>query len=195
MTTIQSLPQPVIAQVHGIATAAGCQLVASCDLAVADKSARFGVNGVNIGLFCSTPMVALSRVVKNKHAMEMLLMGDFIKADKAKSIGLINNFFKQEDLTNEVNFIANKISNKSSLTLKIGKKSFYEKKIDSLISIQWSGSSDSEILVELIDYFGIKEALIKTRGMFAISVWDAKEKKLTLCRDRLGEKPLYYGWQ
>jgi len=70
-----------------------------------------------------------------------------------------------------------------------------KKKIDSLISIQWSGSSDSEILVELIDYYGIKEALIKTKGMFAISVWDAKEKKLTLCRDRLGEKPLYYGWQ
>jgi enoyl-CoA hydratase/carnithine racemase len=118
--------KPIIAEVNGVATAAGCQLVASCDLAYASDSSKFATPGVNIGLFCSTPMVALSRVVKNKHAMEMLLMGDFIKADKAKSIGLINNFFKQEDLTNEVNFIANKISNKSSLTLKIGKKSFYD---------------------------------------------------------------------
>ena len=90
MTTIQSLPQPVIAQVHGIATAAGCQLVASCDLAVADESARFGVNGVNIGLFCSTPMVALTRAVGRKKAFEMLVTGQFIEAKEAKEIGLIN---------------------------------------------------------------------------------------------------------
>jgi enoyl-CoA hydratase/carnithine racemase len=94
MTTIQSLPQPVIAQVHGIATAAGCQLVASCDLAVADESARFGVNGVNIGLFCSTPMVALTRAVGRKKAFEMLVTGQFIEAKEAKEIGLINKISK-----------------------------------------------------------------------------------------------------
>ena len=101
MTTIQSLPQPVIAQVHGIATAAGCQLVASCDLAVADDSARFGVNGVNIGLFCSTPMVALTRAVGRKKAFEMLVTGQFIEAKEAKEIGLIN---KLRPLNNEDTF-------------------------------------------------------------------------------------------
>ena len=125
MQTIMNLPQPVIAEVCGIAAAAGCQLVASCDLAVASEQAAFMTPGVNIGLFCSTPMVALSRVAKNKHAMEMLLTGDFIQADKAKSIGLINNFFKEENLTKETILMANKIANKSSLTLNIGKKAFY----------------------------------------------------------------------
>ena len=117
--------KPVIAEINGVATAAGCQLVASCDLAYASDVSKFATPGVNIGLFCSTPMVSLSRVVKNKHALEMLLTGDFIDADKAKMIGLINNSFKEEDLNNEINLIANKISNKSSLTLKIGKKAFY----------------------------------------------------------------------
>jgi enoyl-CoA hydratase/carnithine racemase len=117
--------KPVIAEINGVATAAGCQLVASCDLAYASTISKFATPGVNIGLFCSTPMVSLSRVVKNKHALEMLLTGDFIDADKAKMIGLINNSFKEEDLNNEINLIANKISNKSSLTLKIGKKAFY----------------------------------------------------------------------
>jgi len=117
--------KPVIAEINGVATAAGCQLVASCDLAYASNISKFATPGVNIGLFCSTPMVSLSRVVKNKHALEMLLTGDFIDPDKAKLIGLINNCFKEKDLHNEVNLIANKISNKSSLTLKIGKKAFY----------------------------------------------------------------------
>jgi enoyl-CoA hydratase/carnithine racemase len=117
--------KPIIAEVNGVATAAGCQLVASCDLAYASDISKFATPGVNIGLFCSTPMVALSRVVKNKQTMEMLLTGEFIYSDKAKSIGLINNYFNKEDLTNEVNLIAKKISNKSSLTLKIGKKAFY----------------------------------------------------------------------
>jgi len=118
--------KPVIAQVNGVATAAGCQLVASCDLAYASDISKFATPGVNIGLFCSTPMVSLSRVVKNKHAMEMLLTGDFIKTDKAKEIGLINNYFNEVDLSNEINLMAKKISNKSSLTLKIGKKAFYD---------------------------------------------------------------------
>ncbi len=125
MLSIIHNSKPVIAEVNGVATAAGCQLVASCDLAYSSDSSIFATPGVNIGLFCSTPMVALSRVVKNKHAMEMLLTGDFVHADKAKSIGLINNCFKEKDLNNEVNLMANKISNKSTLTLKIGKKAFY----------------------------------------------------------------------
>ena len=125
MLKIINNSKPVIAEINGVATAAGCQLVASCDLAYASDISKFATPGVNIGLFCSTPMVALSRVVKNKHALEMLLTGDFIDADKAKLIGLINNCFKEKDLHNEVNLIANKISNKSSFTLKIGKKAFY----------------------------------------------------------------------
>jgi len=125
MLKIINNSKPVIAEINGIATAAGCQLVASCDLAYSSENSKFATPGVNIGLFCSTPMVAISRVMKNKHAMEMLLTGDFIQADKAKSIGLINNFFKEVNLTNEINLIANKIVNKSSLTLKIGKKAFY----------------------------------------------------------------------
>jgi len=118
--------KPVIAEVNGVATAAGCQLVASCDLAYASSISRFATPGVNIGLFCSTPMVALSRVIKNKQAMEMLLTGDLINSNKAKEAGLINNFFQEENLNKEVNLIAKKISNKSSLTLKIGKKAFYD---------------------------------------------------------------------
>ena len=117
--------KPVIAEVNGIATAAGCQLVASCDLAYASQVSKFATPGVNIGLFCSTPMVALSRVVKNKHSMEMLLTGDFIDADKAKSIGLINNYFSEDKLVNETREMAVKIANKSSQTVKIGKKAFY----------------------------------------------------------------------
>jgi len=126
MLKIINNSKPVIAEVNGIATAAGCQLVASCDLAYASQNAKFATPGVNIGLFCSTPMVALSRVVKNKHSMEMLLTGDFINSDKAKSIGLINNYFSEEELVNKTKEMANKIANKSSQTLKIGKKAFYD---------------------------------------------------------------------
>ena len=125
MLKIMNNSKPVIAEVNGIATAAGCQLVASCDLAYASDSSKFATPGVNIGLFCSTPMVALSRVVNNKHSMEMLLTGDFINADKAKSIGLINNYFSEGNLVNETREMAVKIANKSSQTLKIGKKAFY----------------------------------------------------------------------
>ena len=117
--------KPVIAEVNGFATAAGCQLVSSCDLAYASSISQFATPGVNIGLFCSTPMVALSRVVKSKHSMEMLLTGDFIDADKAKNIGLINNYFSEGSLVNETKEIALKIANKSFQTVKIGKKAFY----------------------------------------------------------------------
>ena len=126
MTTIQSLPQPVIAQVHGIATAAGCQLVASCDLAVADESARFGVNGVNIGLFCSTPMVALTRAVGRKKAFEMLVTGQFIEAKEAKEIGLINKVSKIGKLEETTDELALQIANKLGDAVKIGKEAFYK---------------------------------------------------------------------
>ena len=126
MLGLQSLPQPVIAQVHGIATAAGCQLVASCDLAVAARGTRFGVNGVNIGLFCSTPMVALSRNIPRKQAFEMLTTGEFIDADRAAELGLINRAVAPEALDQEAKALADKIATKLGSAVKIGKTAFYE---------------------------------------------------------------------
>ncbi len=125
MKLIVACRRPVIAEVSGVATAAGCQLVASCDLATASESAKFATPGVNIGLFCSTPMVALSRNVNKKHAMEMLLTGDMIGAEKAKEIGLINNYFPEPELTNKTILLANKIASKSSMTVAMGKNAFY----------------------------------------------------------------------
>ena len=117
--------KPVIAKVHGAAFAAGCQLVASCDLAYSTNDAIFATPGVNIGLFCSTPMVAVSRKVNRKRMMQMLLTGEHIKANYAKEIGLINNHFAKAKLNNEVLKIAKTIASKSSLTIKIGKQTFY----------------------------------------------------------------------
>jgi enoyl-CoA hydratase/carnithine racemase len=125
MQAIVALPKPVIAQVHGIATAAGCQLVATCDLAVAAEEARFATPGVNIGLFCSTPMVALSRAVPAKQAMEMLLTGDMIPAARAVEIGLINRVVPGAELSTATFAFARQIAGKSPLTLKIGKEAFY----------------------------------------------------------------------
>jgi enoyl-CoA hydratase/carnithine racemase len=125
MQAIVHLPKPVIAQVHGIATAAGCQLVASCDLAIATQSARFATPGVNIGLFCSTPMVALSRNVGRKQAMEMLLLGEMIDAETALRYGLINRAVPEDELDGAVREMADKIIAKSPLTLAIGKEAFY----------------------------------------------------------------------
>jgi len=132
MMNIVQNPKPVIAAIDGIATAAGCQLIASCDLAYASDRAKFATPGVNIGLFCSTPMVALSRSVSKKSAMEMLLTGDLIDAKNACKIGLINNFFNSEELMKKVFEQANKISSKSMKTLKIGKKAFYKQREMSL---------------------------------------------------------------
>ena len=126
MQQIVNLPKPVIARVAGVATAAGCQLVASCDLAVAEKGARFATPGVNIGLFCSTPMVALSRNVSRKHAMEMLLTGELIDAARAEQIGLINRAVEPEALDETVYGMATTIAAKSGHTLKIGKEAFYK---------------------------------------------------------------------
>jgi enoyl-CoA hydratase/carnithine racemase len=125
MTRIVRLPKPVIARVHGIATAAGCQLVASCDLAVASENAQFATPGVNIGLFCSTPMVALSRAVGAKAAMEMLLTGDMIQAARARELGLVNRVVAADALEREVAALGRQIASKSPLTLKIGKEAFY----------------------------------------------------------------------
>ena len=125
MRRIVTLPKPVIARVHGVASAAGCQLVATCDLAVAAESARFATPGVNIGLFCSTPMVALSRAVGRKAAMEMLLIGDMIDAHRAREIGLVNQVVPDADLDTAVAALARKIASKSPLTLAIGKEAFY----------------------------------------------------------------------
>jgi enoyl-CoA hydratase/carnithine racemase len=125
MQQIVMLPQPVIAAVQATATAAGCQLVASCDLAVASRAAKFATPGVNIGLFCSTPMVALSRNVPRKHAMEMLLTGELIAAEDAARIGLINHVVEPGSEREEAIKLARKITAKSALTLKIGKEAFY----------------------------------------------------------------------
>ena len=117
--------KPVIAKVHGAAYAAGCQLVASCDLAYSTKDALFATPGVNIGLFCSTPMVAVSRKINRKPMMKMLLTGEPIKADYAKEIGLINDYFSKSKINTEILKIAKKIASKSNLTIKIGKQAFY----------------------------------------------------------------------
>ena len=126
MQLIVSCSKPVIAEVDGIATAAGCQLVASCDLAISSNTAKFATPGVNIGLFCSTPMVALSRNVSKKEAMKMLLTGDMIDAVEAKRISLINDYVSDDKLEESVNNLALKISKKSSMTVKIGKEAFYK---------------------------------------------------------------------
>ncbi|TVQ52925.1 MAG: enoyl-CoA hydratase [Rhodobacteraceae bacterium] len=126
MTSIARLPQPVIAEVHGLATAAGCQLVASCDMAVASSEAKFGVNGVNIGLFCSTPMVALTRNIPAKHAFEMLTTGGFIDAERAERLGLVNRVAAPEALGEATRALAETVAGKLAVAVRIGKRAFYE---------------------------------------------------------------------
>jgi enoyl-CoA hydratase/carnithine racemase len=126
MLRVVHLPQPVIAEVKGIATAAGCQLVASCDLAVASEDARFATSGVNVGLFCSTPMVALSRNVPRKLAMEMLLLGEFLPAARVAEMGLVNRVVPREALEDASMEMAGIIASKSSAAVKIGKRAFYD---------------------------------------------------------------------
>jgi enoyl-CoA hydratase/carnithine racemase len=126
MTTIPRLPQPVIAEVHGLAAAAGCQLVATCDLAVAAETAQFGVNGINIGLFCSTPMVALSRNIGRKQAFELLTTGEFLSAERALELGLINRAVPEADLAAETRALAAKVTSKLASAVRVGKRAFYE---------------------------------------------------------------------
>lgn len=125
MLTLVRLPQPVIARVHGIATAAGCQLVAACDLAVASEDARFAVSGINVGLFCSTPAVPLSRNISRKQAAEMLFTGEFIDAATAKQLGLVNRVASPERIDDEVNALAGAILRKSPVAVATGKRMFY----------------------------------------------------------------------
>ena len=125
MQAVVNLPQPVIAQVQGIATAAGCQLVASCDLAVAADDARFATSGINYGLFCATPAVAISRTVSRKHALEMLYTGDFISAARAAEIGLINRAVPAAALEAETRALARSIAAKSGYAIRLGKQSFH----------------------------------------------------------------------
>ena len=126
MTTVQSIPQPVIAKVHGVATAAGCQLVASCDLAIAETGARFATPGVRIGLFCSTPMVPLTRAIGPKRAMQMLLTGDLVDATTAIEWGLINDAVPADELDAAVQALAERIAEASPMVLALGKRTFYE---------------------------------------------------------------------
>ncbi len=126
MQKIQSLPQPVIASIDGIATAAGCQLAAACDLAIASDVSRFATSGINVGLFCATPMVAITRVMPKKAAFEMLTTGDFIPADKAAQLGLINRAVPQAELEATVMEMAQKIANKSPRSVAMGKQAFYQ---------------------------------------------------------------------
>lgn len=145
MQSIVNNPKPVIAEVAGVATAAGCQLVASCDLAYAAVTAKFSTPGVHIGLFCSTPMVALSRNVSNKHAMEMLLTGDMVSPQRAVEIGLINQVINKDSLSQSTMEIAEKIASKSSMTLAVGKKAFYEQ---SELSLEDAYSYASQVMVD-----------------------------------------------
>lgn len=145
MQQIVAMPQPVIAVVHGVATAAGCQLVASCDLAVASSAAKFATPGVDIGLFCSTPMVALSRNVSRKHAMAMLLTGDMVPADEAQRIGLVNSVVPAGAEMDAALALARKIAAKSSYTVKVGKEAFYRQ---AEMSLAAAYRYASEVMVE-----------------------------------------------
>jgi enoyl-CoA hydratase/carnithine racemase len=141
MQQIVNLPKPVIASVQGVATAAGCQLVASCDLAIASDAAKFATPGVDIGLFCSTPMVALTRNVSRKHAMEMLLTGDMIAAERAASIGLVNSVVPAGTERSKAIALAKRIAGKSSYTLKVGKEAFY-RQVEMGLSAAYSYASE-----------------------------------------------------
>ena len=163
MQAIVALPQPVIAQVQGIATAAGCQLVASCDLAVAAQSARFATNGIQNGLYCATPQVALSRVVARKHAFEMLLTGDFIDAERAAEIGLVNHVVDDAELATAARELALRIADKSQVAVRLGKASFYRQVDQALDAAYRTGSED--LVCNLLAEDGIEglEAFIDKR--------------------------------
>jgi enoyl-CoA hydratase/carnithine racemase len=156
MMSIQSLPQPVIAQVHGIATAAGCQMVATCDMAIAAEGTRFGVNGVNIGLFCSTPMVALSRNIPRKQAFEMLTTGQFISAQRAESLGLINRAVPAEDLESATQELAQMVASKLGAAVKVGKQAFYAQ---AQMPLQEAYAYTGDVMVENMLYRDTEEGI------------------------------------
>ena len=164
MLSFVNLSIPVIASVHSTATAAGCQLVATCDLAIASENARFATPGVNIGLFCSTPMVALSRNISKKNSMEMLLTGDMIDANTAKDYGLINKVVPEKDLENTVFEIASKILKKSSKTIAIGKKAFYEQlELGILDAYKYTSTVMANNMVQYNAQEGVKAFLEKRK--------------------------------
>ena len=141
MLTMTQLPQPIIAKVHGVATAAGCQLVASCDLAIAAEGAKFGTPGVTNGLFCSTPAVAVSRAVSRKHAMEMLLLGELFSPEDALRFGLINRIVPVQKLDSTVLEYAESIASRSTLTMSMGKAAFY-RQLDMELEDAYTYASD-----------------------------------------------------
>lgn len=141
MQAIVALPQPVIAQVQGIAAAAGCQLVATCDLAIAAESARFATNGIHNGLYCATPSVALSRVVARKHALEMLLTGDFVDASRAAEIALVNHVVPDTELESATRALAGRIADKSQMAIRLGKASFY-RQVNQPLDAAYRGTSE-----------------------------------------------------
>lgn len=154
MQAIVALPQPVIAKVQGIATAAGCQLVASCDLAIAARSARFATNGIANGLYCATPSVALSRVVHRKHALEMLLTGDFIDAARAAEIGLVNQVVDDVELDETTRAMAARIADKSQYAVRLGKASFY-RQVNQGLDSAYRGTSE-ELVCNLLSTDGVE---------------------------------------
>ncbi|WP_299825934.1 enoyl-CoA hydratase [uncultured Roseobacter sp.] len=165
MMSIVTLPQPVIAEVQGIATAAGCQLVATCDLAVATETARFATSGVNIGLFCSTPMVALSRNVPRKQAMEMLLLGEFQTAERAAEIGLINSVVPEAELSDATRKMAVTIVGKAPVAVKIGKEAFYNQAdMDLASAYAYTGAAMAENMMARDTERGI-DAFISKKPM------------------------------
>lgn len=156
MMTVQSLPQPVIARVHGIATAAGCQLVATCDMAIAAEGTRFGVNGVNIGLFCSTPMVALSRNIPRKLAFEMLTTGQFIEATRAAELGLVNRVVPASNLATETQALAETVAGKLGAAVRIGKEAFYRQQ---MMPLDQAYAYTGDVMVENMLYRDTKEGI------------------------------------
>lgn len=156
MQLLINCPKPIIAEINGVAAAAGCQLVASCDLAIASEDATFATPGVNIGLFCSTPMVSLSRNVKRKDAMKMLLTGDMVDSKEAKRISLINDFFPANELSSEVMNLAKKIASKPMQTVKIGKSAFYKQ---SELSLADAYKYTSEVMTKNILNDNAKEGI------------------------------------
>ena len=156
MLTVQSLPQPVIAKVHGIATAAGCQLVATCDMAVAAEGTRFGVNGVNIGLFCSTPMVALSRNIHRKKAFEMLTTGRFLDASEAEAQGLVNRVVPHDHLDQAATELAETVAGKLGAAVRVGKQAFYQQ---ATMSTAEAYAYTGDVMVENMLYRDTEEGI------------------------------------
>ncbi len=157
MQTIVAHPKVIVAQVQGIATAAGCQLVAACDLAVASSAARFGVNGINSGLFCSTPMVALSRNIPRKRAMELLTLGELMDADEARAAGLVNRVVAPDELTGATDDMAERLASRASAVLKLGKQAFYrqlEMPLDEAYAFTSTVIVDNMLLDDAIEGIG-----------------------------------------